>query len=80
MIESFDGFGPFNLAIFVQVRHGGSLSDNVMVGFEGELDLLLALMEIKDEVELGQRMDSMGRGSELWILDQRQIGDWFSTP
>lgn len=79
MIKSVDGLCPFDLAILVQVGHGGALSNNVMIWLKGKLNLLLALMKIKDEVEIGQCMYAMGGGSDLRILNQRQICDWLST-
>lgn len=59
MIMSVDGFDPFNPAILIQVGHRGTLRNDIVVGLEGKLDVLLTVVKGKDEVKVGEGMYSM---------------------
>ena len=49
---SNNGLRPYYLTILTKVLDGSSFWNNVVIGFQGKLDLLFPLVQVKVEVEM----------------------------
>ena len=75
MLVSHNGLFPSNIAVRIEVLHVGIFGQDVVIRLERELYPLVIVVEMEDDVEIGQMIDLLRRRLDGGVVESGHMPD-----